>query len=608
MSEIVELFWRHVDRWPARAALRHVIGGEWRAITWSQYGEQVAALVAGLAELGVEPGDRVGILGANSVRWHQADLAVMSAAATTVPVYATNVSSQVAYVLGHSKAKACFVQDRDQLAKVLLRRNALPALERVFVFDGVSEGLDDDFVVAFDDVVEAGRDRLDHEPGLVLTRRKQIQPSTIATIVYTNGTTGPPKGAMLTHANLGFTIDSITAIVEVGPDDRFLSFLPLSHIAERIVSDMGQIVSGGETWFARSLADVPEDLRACRPTIFFAVPRVWQKFHDAICDKVAHAPAPIRRLFDDYLTAGLRDVDARESGIRRPVRDRARYVALDRTLGALLRRAIGLDRARYLVSSAAPVSPDLLRWFHAIGLRICEVYGQTEDCGPTTAVRPGELRLGSVGRPIPGVEVRLAADGEVLVRGGNVCAGYLDDPVATRELVDADGWMHSGDLGLIDPDGFLRITGRKKDLIINAAGKNIAPQELETALQAEPLISQAVVIGEGRPYLIALLTLDDEQVHHWADSHGKLVDGAALHDDPDLQEMIGKVIERLNAEHAPVERIRRWRILPREFTVATGELTPTLKVKRGVVNARYADLIDEIYAAPRADEPASRAS
>ncbi len=594
---IVERFWQHVASSPERTALRHVVDGEWAPVTWAAYGEEVAAVAAGLVALGVEPGDRVGVLGGNSVRWHESDLGTLSAAAVTVPVYATNVASQVAYVLGHAGAKVCFVADRDQLAKVLLRRHALPDLVHVIVFEPVSDGLDDPFVMGFDELLEVGRERLVHEPDVVVARRAALEPDSVATLVYTSGTTGPPKGTVLTHHNLGFTIASVTSIVEVGPDDRFLSFLPLSHIAERVVSDFGQIVSGGETWFARSLTTVPEDLQACRPTIFFAVPRVWQKFHEAILTQLDEGPRPLQAAFERYVSLGL-DLHAPRTGsVGARVAHHAEYAALDHTVGALLRHKLGLDRAHFLVSAAAPIHEDLLRWFEAIGLPIAEVYGQTEDCGPTTANRPGRIRLGTVGEPLPGVEVRIADDGEVLVRGDNVCAGYYENATASKELVDEAGWMHSGDLGQLE-DGYLRITGRKKDLIINAAGKNIAPQELETHLESHLLISQAVVVGEGRSYLVALLTLDAEQLHHWADAHHKLLAPEALVDDDELRAAVAEAVDDVNQRHAPVERIKRWKILPRDFTVATGELTPTLKVKRDVVNARYADLIDELYATP----------
>ena len=569
---IVDLLEARVRENGERPAMRWHGTDGWQAISWATYGDVVRRVAGALQALGVQPGDRVGLLSANRPEWHEADFGVLFTGAATVPLYTTSSASQVAYVLGHAGVRVCFVENRDQLAKVLLKRHALPELEHVIVFDGAN-GLDDPFLIGWEALVSSAEPAAAHHAAA----------GELATLVYTSGTTGPPKGAMITHANLMSTLRSITAVVPIGPDDRFLSFLPLSHIAERTVSDFGQVASGGETWFARSLATVPEDLRACRPTIFFAVPRVWQKFHEVLLEEVAKMPAPKRRVVERYL-----ELAARRHGLE--------YFATDLVIGRAIRRSLGLDRARILVSAAAPIHPDLLRFFHGIGLPIAEVYGQTEDCGPTTINPPERIRIGTVGPPIPGVDVRLAGDGEILVRGGNVCAGYFKDEVATADLVDADGWMHSGDVGRFDDHGYLMIVDRKKDLIITASGKNIAPQEIETRLKMEPLISQAVVIGEARPYLTALLTLDAEAVARWASERGKLGEIELLVADPDVQAEVAASVARVNDERSRIEGIKRWRILPRDFTVDAGELTPTLKVKRNVVAAHYADEVRELYA------------
>jgi long-chain acyl-CoA synthetase len=594
---VTELFWRRVDELGGRVALRHCVDGEWHAISWADYGTAVAEVAAGLVALGIDRGDRVGILASNDVRWHEADMAILSSGGTSVPAYPTAASRQVAYVLDHSGARVCFVGDRDQLEKILLRRHALAALEHVVTFDAVPEGLDDDdFVIGFEDLRALGRDRLAGDAGVVRDRCAQISPTDVATIVYTSGTTGTPKGAMLTFDNLRSTVQSITTVIPIGPTDRFLSFLPLSHIAERVVSHFGQIVAGGETWFARSLSTVAEDLRACRPTIFFAVPRVWEKFQVAVLEQIEASPAPARRLANRYLALGAVRTAAHREGRRMRYGDWATYRALDRLVGAKIRAGSGLDRARLLVSGAAPIDPELLWWFDAIGLPIAEVYGQTEDCGPTSLNPPGHIRFGTVGRPLPGVEVRIAGDGEILVRGGNVSIGYFEDPVNTAALLDADGWLHSGDLGRLDADGYLTVTGRKKDLIITSSGKNIAPQDLQVRLEAEPLISQAVVIGDGRPYLTALLALDSEVVARWANAHGKVAPYEALLADADLRAEVSEAVSRVNQGHAPIEQIKTWRVIPHELTVGAGELTPTLKVKRDVVADRWAALIAEMYA------------
>jgi long-chain acyl-CoA synthetase len=597
-TTIVDVFWSNAARYGPRPALRTRGTEGWSVLTWEDYARSVRRMAAGLVGLGLDAGDRVGILSGNRAEWHQSDMAVLSAGAVTVPVYPTNSSSQVAYVLSHSGCRAVVVEDIDQLAKVLLRRDELPDLERIIVIDRPA-GLDHELVGDLDELADEGDDELRRHPTVVEERTAALRLDDLATLVYTSGTTGRPKGAMLTHGNVAANIEHVTAVVPIGPDDRFLSFLPLSHIAERTVSHFGQVLSGGETWFAQSLASVPEDLLDARPTIFFAVPRVWEKFREGIREKVETSPRPQRVLAEAYLDLAARRGGVTGSGDALDTWGTVRFAALDAVVGRSVRAGLGLDKARFLVSGAAPVHPDLLRWFDGMGLTVAEVYGQTEDCGVTTLNPPGAVRVGTVGPAVPGVEVRVADDDEILVRGANVSPGYYAEPAATAELLDADGWMHTGDLGALDDDGYLTITGRKKDLIINSSGKNISPQEIETRLRFEPLVSQAVVVGDGRPYLTALLTLDPEMVREWAAHHGRqgvTVDPEAMATDPAVLAEIAESVERVNAEHARVEGIKRWHVLPRDLTIDSGELTPTLKVKRQVVASRWADEIEAMYA------------
>jgi long-chain acyl-CoA synthetase len=594
---VVHRFRDRVARQPERPALRHRTKAGWQAIDWADYGTTVEEIAAGLLHLGIEPGDRVGLLSANQPAWHLADLGILTVRGVTVPVYPTSSASQVAYVLGDSGARVCFVDTGEQLAKILLHRHELPALEYIV---GLADfpGLDSAAYVLDLSVLRGqGRDLLAERPTAVADRVADLVADDVATLVYTSGTTGPPKGVVLTHGNIEWTVQAVESMVGLSPDDRFLSYLPLSHIAERVTSHVGQVVSGGETWFAQSLATVPDDLKDCRPTVFFAVPRVWQKFHDAVLDKIAASPRPVRAAFHRYLQLGHAAVAAHEGGPALSTRDRLVHQALDRTIGAKLRHGVGLDRARIVVSSAAPIHPDLVRWFHAIGLPIAEVWGQTEDCGPATINPIEDIRIGTVGRPLPGLEIRTAADRELQIRGGSVCRGYHGYPEATRELIDEDGWMSTGDLGAIDADGYVTITGRKKDLIINAAGKNISPSEIESRLGMEPLIGQAVVVGDGRRYLVALLTLDPDDVAEWAAHHHRtFLDMAALVTDPGIKAEVAKGVERVNKEHAPVEQIKHWRLLPDPFTVEGGQLTPTMKVRRSIVIDAHADLVEEMYA------------
>ena len=397
----------------------------------------------------------------------------------------------------------------------------------------------------------------------------------------------------LTHRNITWTLDSVDSMLHVGPDDRLLSYLPLSHIAERATSHFGVIQAGGETWFARSLATVADDLRACRPTIFMAVPRVWQKLHDVIIDELDELPLHLGGRLDRLITA-----DTDPSRPRRSASGLATHAAAfaaNQTIGRAVRRKLGLDQARLLVSAAAPIHPDLVRWFHGIGLRSPRSTARPRTAGRRPSIRPmRSASVRSVG-PIPGLEIRVASDGELLVRGGSVCSGYFEMPDATAELIDDAGWLTTGDLGRIDGDGYIWLTGRKKDLIINSAGKNIAPSEIEARLSMEKLVGQAVVIGDGRLYLTALLTLDADAAAEWAEHHGASDDIADLIHDARIRDEIDAAVGRVNHEHAPVEQIKYWRLLPTPLTVEGGELTPTYKVKRAVVAERYADLVETMY-------------
>jgi len=575
--------------------MRHRTEAGWEVLTWGEYERDVSRVAAGLAELGVQPGETVGIVSANSAEWHLADLGSLVNGSVTVPIYPTSSPSQIAYILEHAEARVCFVDTHEQLGKVLEVRDELPRLERLVLF-GLSRRMGDTFVTRFAELLELGAGRLSRHPTWFNERLRAITPEQVATIVYTSGTTGCPKGALITHANIMWTIKIATPPFAIREGERFLSFLPLSHVAERMMSLFLPIAVTGETWFARSLATVVEDLPSCRPTIFLAVPRVWEKLRRGIEDHIGSLPLPVRLATHHYIALGLRKVESEQGGTPLPGAARLEYLALDRTLGTTIRERLGLDKAHVLVSAAAPIHPSLIRWFHAIGLPIVELYGQTETCGPTTANRPAQNRIGTVGFALPGVSIRLGVDGEILVRGDNVCQGYFKDPQATAELLDANGWMHSGDTGTLDADGYLRVIGRKKDLIITAGGHNVAPQGIESDLCNHPLISQAVVIGDGRRYLTALITLDSEAVGRWAQEREKLIELEALASDPDLLVEMQKAVDEVNLRWSHAEGIRKFRVLAHDLTVADGELTPTLKVKRHMVCDTYEDVIEELYA------------
>jgi len=592
---IVDAFRTTVRRMPDRPALRHRVGSKWEVLTWADYGRAVSEVTAGLTELGIGSGQQVGIFSNNRLEWHLADFGALANGSVVVPLYQTSSPEQVAYILGHAEARMCFVENHELAAKILEVRDQLPKLDQVVIFDN-DERLDDPFVVGFEQLRAIGAARLQGEPGAFDTRADTVAAEDLATLVYTSGTTGPPKGVMVSHANIMWTLRSAVSVVHVRDGERFLSFLPLSHIAERMISDFLPAAIGGDTWFARSLATVAEDLRDCHPTVFFAVPRVWEKFQEAALAKLGEEHGLKKLVVDRYVELGEHVVARHDTVDAAPVWEKLPYQALDAVVGTKIRQEFGLDQAHLLVTAAAPIHPDLIRWFHAIGLPVLELYGQTEVCGPTTCSLPEDNRIGAVGPPIPGVRVQIADDGEILVQGGNVCMGYFRNPAGTDELIDADGWMHSGDVGSLDNDGYLHITGRKKDLIITAAGQNIAPQEIETDLRHHELISEAIVIGEGRRYLTALLTLDGDALSAWAVERDKIANYEALAVDPDLQAETDRMVDEVNGHRSRVEHVRKYRILAHEFTIAAGEMTPTLKVKRTVVNERYADLIDEMYA------------
>ena len=603
-ATITELFAERVQSHPERVALRYKSGGAWRDITWGDYGTLVRRAGKGMMSLGLGSGGKMSLLSRNRPEWHVADVACMSIGGATTPIYATNSTQQVRHVVADSDSKIVVVENSDQLHKVLAVRSQLPALEKVVVFEGY-EGGHDDLVLSWEDLLAAG-DQI--EDARYAGAREQVKPDDLATLVYTSGTTGEPKGVELTHANVWFTATHIEPRIPLGEIEpaRALSYLPLSHIAERMISHLLQIYYGAETWFAESVETLLRDLQECKPTYFFAVPRVWEKFHAGFFAKLDAADPKDRKvkLARKAVEVGRRVAEAEQEAVARggtmsdarvPMALRMQHAALDKLVLHKVREAFGLEECRFALSAAAPLNPELIWFFHSIGIKVAEGYGQSEDCGPTSWNPPRAVRIGTVGPAFPGVEVRFADDGELLVRGGNVMTGYYKNERATKETIDEDGWLHSGDVGRVDENGYITITDRKKDLLITAGGKNIAPQALENRLKVNPLVSQVVVVGDRRPFIAALITLDEEKAPAWAREHGIDGDMAAIaRDERTLKEIEGAVNE-LNASIAEVEGIKRFRILERDFEQDRDELTPTLKVKRKQIAETYAAVIEEMY-------------
>ncbi len=586
-------FQSQVQRIPERVAMRYRDGDRWRGITWREYGERVRAVADGLAAASLGHGDAAAILSENRPEWHIADLATMSSGGRSVPIYLSSSPSQVAYVAGHSESKVIFVADEEQLLKVEKHRDELPALLHAVIFDGPSSP--DGFVLSLTELEERGRSYGAQHPGQFRRRWSEIKREDIATIVYTSGTTGPPKGAVLTNRNIVWTAQSLLQIAQDDEFGRRLSFLPLAHIAERMTSEMVQVYLGVEVFFAESLETILRDLQDARPTVFFAVPRVWEKFHAGILTKLAEREEAERQMAEGLLEISKSVVELRQAGEDIAPEMEAPLGMAEQMMFKPLRDLLGLGECAYPVSGGAPINPEILKFFHSVGLPILEVYGQTEDCGPTSLNPPDRVKIGTVGPPIPGVEVRIADDGEILVRGGNVFQGYFKDPEATAETL-AGGWLHSGDIGYLDQDGYLVITDRKKDLIITAGGKNVAPQELENRLKYHPLISQAVVIGDRRTYLTALITLDAEALPRFAAGHGiGATAPGELARHPEVESAVDGAVNAVNAGFSHAEQIKRWKILPRDFLQEEEEITPTLKVRRRTIAQKYAAEIEALY-------------
>jgi long-subunit acyl-CoA synthetase (AMP-forming) len=534
--------------------------------------------------LGVGPGQGVVILSANRPEWFVASLAGMTVGARVAGIYTNNTAEQCRYIVEHAEAVVAVVDGPQALARLEPRPACLRAV--VALEPGVS-GLG---VMGWDEFLAKGDAAHADE---VARRRAALAADSATTLIYTSGTTGTPKAVMLTQRNLAFIAEKIQELVPIGPDDSLLSYLPLSHIAEQVVSHLLSIATGAAVYFNESLEKLPEALVEVRPHFFLGVPRVWEKMQAAIEAKGA-ANSPLRRRIAAWARGvGRRSGEADQSRRPRPLS----YPLADRLVFRTVRARLGLDRARLLAVSSAPIAKETLEFFQSLGLPIMEAYGMSECSGPATMALPARYRLGWAGYAIPGTELSLGADGEVLIRGPHVFKGYYKNDEATREAMSADGWLHSGDVGEIDAEGYLRITDRKKELIITAGGKNIAPQHVEGQLKQIPAVSQAVAVGDRRPYLVALLTLDPARLPAEAAAAGSAARsvGEALAD-PGFRAYLERQVEAVNARLARYETVRKFALLPRELTVEDGELTPTLKLKRRVIHERHRDTIESLYA------------
>ncbi len=566
-------------------ALRVKRLGLWTGISWREYSSRVMGLAREIIHLGHQPGDRVAILCENRPEWLIADLAIQTAGGATVGVYTTSSPEQLAYHVNHSGSVGLVLEDAEQLEKWLAVRHACPTVAWVVVIE--PEDVED--TLAWDDVVASGQRRYADDPGPAEQRLAAIQPDDTALFIYTSGTTGDPKGAMLTHANLLWAVDSLADAVPMGKKDELLSFLPLSHIVERLISVTAPLKYGYTVSFTENLDTVLTNLQEIRPTVFFAVPRIWEKMFSLVELHMKDANIIKRWAYAGAMRAvrGTRPGATGNGGVAAAVA----HLAVLR----FLRLRLGLDRVRVAISGAAPIAPEILSYFRAIGVDVREGYGLTESTGIIAIHRAGG-KLGTVGPAFKGVDIRIADDGEILSRSPGNFKGYHGDPAATAEALQ-DGWLHTGDIGELDASGNLSITDRKKDILITAGGKNIAPQKIENQLKSSIYINDAVVIGDKQRYLVALLVLDEDNITHWAMerqlSYSTYTDLAL---NPEVRELIEAEVERVNGTLARVETIKKFAILPKRLYHEDGEVTATLKVKRSSLANKYKELIEELYA------------
>ena len=589
------MFWDRVERSGARPAQQFKRGADWKTITWREVGDIAREVALGLIALGREKGDMVALLSASRAEWVQADFAIFSAGCVTVPVYPTYPPDLIAYVVNDSGAKTMFVDDPAQLAKVLQARDKMPGLQQIVVFAGYDAPHPPKMVMTWESLRRLGRDNAEAHKSTLAERVATTRPTDLATIVYTSGTTGPPKGVMQTHGN---HVAAVTASKQATPVQEgwvHLLFLPLAHSFARLESFLG-VTHGLTTAFAENLDKVGDNLKETRPHFICSVPRVFEKVYGRILAGVEAGSPAKKKIFGWAVSVG-RDVSRHQQrGQPVPATLELKRKLAHKLVFSKLHTALG-GRLQWAVSGGAPLSRDIAEFFHAAGILLLEGYGLTETCPALTFNRPDRFKFGSVGQSLPGVQLRIAADGEILARGPNIATlGYYKQPEATNEVFDTEGWFHTGDIGAIDQDGFLVITDRKKDLIVTAGGMNIAPQNIENLLKADPFISQVMVYGDRRPYPVALITINPEELSKFAREQGILTsETAAIVKHPKVAERVGRTVEEKNTQLQSYAKIKRFTVLPTDFTLDGGELTPTLKVKRKVVSQKYKDAIEELY-------------
>jgi long-chain acyl-CoA synthetase len=569
-----------------RPALRHKRDGQWHDVSYAEVGETVSEIGRGLLDLGVEPGERVCILCNTRPEWTYCDFAISAAGATVVPVYPTNSPDECEWVAGNSEARAIVCEDASQVAKIVAVRERLPNLHTIVVIDPAGDVAD---AVPLDDVRERGRGV---EESALEERNAAVRPEDAFTFIYTSGTTGPPKGCVLSHSNYRDVLDMCETIDVVQADESVYLFLPLAHAFALLIQLLTVDVGGTIAYFGGDPKAIVPELAETKPTYFPSVPRIFEKIYTLASTNIKEKIS--EEQFDAMVALGVKVRELQVRGEPVPPELQKPFDEADEQVFAGVRAIFG-GRLRQAVTGAAPIAKEILEFFYAAGVPVLEGYGMTETATVATYSTIEEHKFGTVGRVLPGVEARIADDGELLLKGANIFRGYYRNEDASFGAI-VDGWLHTGDLGSIDHDGYVSITGRKKDIIITAGGKNLTPANIENDLKQSRWISQAVMYGDRRPFPVVLVTLDPEEIGPWAKEQGLSDDPAALAKEPKVQELIQGVLDQVNERYAQVEQVKKFAILDHDLSQETGELTPTLKVKRNVVNEKYADIFDSLYA------------
>jgi len=591
-----QIFKDTVQKYGDRVAIRKKEYGLWHDISWNEYYSRAQYAGSALISMGLQKGDRVSIIGDNCPEWVIIDMGIQCAGGVSVGVYSTNAWPQVEYVIENSESKFFFVENEEQLDKWLHFRDKVPFLKKVIVWD--LEGLrhfKDPMVMTYNEILEEGRLIVEKDSNLFESRMAEVKPEDLSYLIYTSGTTGLPKGAMLSHRNVIWMGDAVKSVIYMEDTDEVLSYLPLCHVFEQLFSVIFHITYGGIVNFIESLDTVTDNMKEVSPTVGYAVPRIWEKYLSAVYIRMSDATWFKKLAFAIALKIGQKRTTLKMNFKPVPfyleIFFKLAYISVFRKL----KERLGFDRMRLAITAAAPISSDVLHFFQSIGINLIEAYGQTEGTGVTCVSKVGKLKFGTVGPPLPGVEVKIAEDGEILVKSLSVFKGYYKNPKATKEALK-DGWLYSGDMGEFDEDGYLKITDRKKDIIVTAGGKNITPQYIENQLKFSSYINDAVVIGDNRKYITALIMIDEDNVVKYAqDNKVQFSTYKELTQSPDIFKLIDKEVNRVNSGLSRVEQIKKFTILPKKLYEEDGEVTPTMKVKRKYVNEAFGDIIDGMY-------------